>query len=334
MKMELGKHLSKMHLKTVMISPTDTCNLRCQMCWRLDKDTDPNTLKKELTFDEIVSILEDAKELGVENIDLTGGGEAFLRKDIFEVIQKVKEFGFRCSLTTNAMLLDEKKINRLIDLGMDDLCFSIESLDERINDNLRGKGTLSASLNAIRLIKKLRKKYDIPIMRIATVITNKNYKYLKSLAKFTVDEGISAINFSVLLEWDSNRHLSMKNEDADDVKHALEEIKSLTEGMVHTNLKSILKHGLFEHDTPDFCFAPWDMIFINSSGEVLACCILASFYENVIGNIKKKRLKEIFSGEKMLAFRRRLKAGKFYKECNRCLPEFVDMFNERYRGLK
>jgi len=310
----------------VMISPTDTCNLKCKTCWRLEKKS-YKTIKEELTFDEISRVLKECKKLGVKTIDLTGGGEPFYRKNIMDIIKIVKDYGFEITLTTNGTLLNKEKIQNLINLGLDDLCFSLESAEEKINDLLRGKGTYKRIIHAIKTLNILKQNSKKPTVRIATVITNKNYKHLRSLIGFAVKNKISAINFSVMIEWETNKPLSMKRKE-----DALEILKGLNQELknkeIFSNLEPIIKYGLFEHEPPKFCFAPWEMMFINSNGEALACCTLASHHENVMGNIKEQSLSEIWCGEKMNKFREMIKNKKFFDECKKCLPEFTEKYNK------
>ena len=95
----------------VMISPTDHCNLSCRTCWRLEKKGE----YEELSLDEIENILDDCKKLGVKVIDFTGGGEPFVREDIFEIMKMIKSMGFFATLTTNGTLLDEAKIEKIVE---------------------------------------------------------------------------------------------------------------------------------------------------------------------------------------------------------------------------
>jgi radical SAM protein with 4Fe4S-binding SPASM domain len=321
----------------VIISSTDKCNLNCKMCWRHDKKDDPNKTKNELTFDEIKKIIIDAKKLDVKTIDLTGGGEPFLRKDIFDLIEMIKYYGFETTLTTNSTLLDKKKVETLIQLGLDDICFSIETLDEETNDSLRGQGTTQKIIEVIKLFNQTKNELNKknPKLRLATVITNKNYKKLDSLVEFAIKNNIEAINFSVLIEWSSCKDLSMEKVEWAESKNIFEDLdKKLKKNNIYSNLSSIIKHGLSSHSFPKFCYAPWEILFINSRGEVLPCCILASYYSIVIGNIRKNSLKEIWFGKKMEDFRNKIRKGEYFEKCKYCLPEFVDIYNEKFEKSK
>ena len=60
-------------LRTIYFYLTDGCNLRCRHCW-----IDPMYRNKEdghsfLPFDLFVSIIKEAKELGLKGVKLTGG---------------------------------------------------------------------------------------------------------------------------------------------------------------------------------------------------------------------------------------------------------------------
>ncbi|MFC1890013.1 radical SAM/SPASM domain-containing protein [Thermodesulfobacteriota bacterium] len=322
----------------VMISSTDSCNLFCKTCWRLEKEENPNRWSDhELTLDEIECILRDCRELGVGSIDFTGGGEPFLRKDVFEILARVKDHGFWATLTTNGTLLDRERIEAVIRGGLDDICFSIESTDAGVNDFIRGAGVCDKVMTSLRTLQKAKRELgsDTPVVRLATVVTRHNYDRLDGLAALAKETGVAAINFSVLLEWSTNRDLSMKGLDQGTVMEALDRIRQALDGIgIYSNLASVRRHGLFEHDLPALCFAPWEMLFINARGDALACCILASFYENLLGNIRDTPLTELWFGGKMEAFRARIREGDYYPGCRRCLPEFVDIFNDRLAGIK
>ena len=318
----------------VMLSLTDACNLGCKFCWRLAKK---NRASNELNITEIKNVLKDCKKLGVKTIDCTGGGEPFFRKDIFNVLKLVKDYVVEATLTTNGTLLTEADAKKLIDLKLDDICFSLESHDKKINDSIRGSGVFDKVVKSIKLLNKLKQQYGskLPKVRLATVITKANYMELDKLVDFAADLSIEAINFSTLIEWNTNKPLWLRKENPKKIKKSLEKAqeKILTR-KINSNLSSLLEHGLFEHNPPKFCFAPWSMIFINADGDAMVCCTLASLYQNPVGNVKKQSLQEIWFGPKMNEFRKKIKAGEFSKDCKRCIPEFTDNYNQLYEKMK
>lgn len=317
----------------VMISPTDRCNLECKICWRHAK----HSKHGELGLREIKQILKDCKELGTRTVDLTGGGEAFFRKDIFQILEMVKDHDFIGTLTSNGTLLNRKKIEKFVKIGWDDLSFSLDSHDPEVNDYIRGESVFQRVIETINNFKKTKKRFktDHPFLRITTVINRLNYMSLDKIVELANNLGIEAINFSTLVEFETNKEFWMREVNEKDLKNSLEKaLKKSKELRIYTNLDSIIKFGVLEHEKPKFCFAPWLMAFINASGEIMVCCTLASLYTNIIGDIKNSSFKDIWFGENMEEFRERVKEKKLPKECEKCIPEFTDTFNKYYDGMR
>ena len=99
-----------------------------------------------------------------------------------------------------------------------------------INDKIRGKGTLKGTLEAIRLFSELK---EPPVIRLATVIANLNMDSLEGIVDFALKNKIAAINFSVLLEWESNKDLAVPREKWVDIKPILESLDTACNGFPH-----------------------------------------------------------------------------------------------------
>lgn len=312
----------------VMISPTDKCNLKCRTCWRRDKGEED--FERGLPLEKVKEVLDDCEELDVEKIDLTGGGEPFLRDDIFDMIREAKSRDFEVGLTTNSTLLKEEKIQKLVDLEMDEVLLSLDGLEET-NDFLRGEGVFEGVMKAVKIFNEMR--FD-GTLGFSTVISSANYGELLDVVKLAEEKGLDYVNFIVMNTWKSNRRFSLEEHE----KEAIESLKEVNEfegeSNVDTNADNIVKHGLFERGPPKFCFAPWDMAFINASGEMMACCTLASYYKNLLGDLEEKSFYELWTGEKMKALREEIKNGEFPEKCKECLPDFVEKYNKTYRRWK
>ena len=89
---------------------TPLCNLNCQMCYvRLDKMQMEQT-GKPLTADEWISLAQEAKELGIHNIRLTGG-EAMLHEDFREIYRSIHEMGIYVDVWSNGTTINESMID-------------------------------------------------------------------------------------------------------------------------------------------------------------------------------------------------------------------------------
>jgi cyclic pyranopterin phosphate synthase len=92
-------------LRSLRISVTDRCNLRCQYCM---PEADYTWLPREslLDFDEIASLTDVFVSLGVDRVRLTGG-EPLLRRDVARLVELLAgRAGIRdLAMTTNGVRL-------------------------------------------------------------------------------------------------------------------------------------------------------------------------------------------------------------------------------------
>ncbi len=109
------------------ISVTKRCNLECPYCHREGiLDDGP-----EISLEKILSIVEAAKTLGIENVKITGG-EPLLRDEIIDIVSGISGMGISdISLTTNGLLLD-KYANHLHKAGLDRVNIGCDSLSSTV----------------------------------------------------------------------------------------------------------------------------------------------------------------------------------------------------------
>ncbi len=115
----------------ILIDPTSKCNLRCKGCWAGTYDD-----HDELDFETIDRIIAEGKEMGIYFIPLSGG-EPFAWDPLLDLCEKHDDVVFMPY--TNATLLDEKKIDRMAELGNISPAISLEG-GRRLTDERRGKG--------------------------------------------------------------------------------------------------------------------------------------------------------------------------------------------------
>ena len=114
-------------LRSLRISVTDRCNLRCQYCM---PEPDYAWLPREslLDFEEIGTIADAFVSLGVERVRITGG-EPLLRRDLPRLVSLLAARpGIRdLALTTNGVLLAEQA-RALRTAGLHRITVSLDSL--------------------------------------------------------------------------------------------------------------------------------------------------------------------------------------------------------------
>ena len=106
--------------------------------------------QQRLSFDEIYQIVKIFAKFGVNKIRLTGG-EPLLRKNLAELITKIKCIdGIKdIALTTNGQLL-KRQLPQLIDAGLDRINISLDTTDKDLYYQMSGnRGQLKTVLDAI-----------------------------------------------------------------------------------------------------------------------------------------------------------------------------------------
>jgi radical SAM protein with 4Fe4S-binding SPASM domain len=107
----------------------------------------------EMTTAEIKHLMDEMADAGVFILTLSGG-EIFLRKDFFELLEHARRLMFCVKLKTNAMLIRERQAARLRDLNVESIQISIYSHRPEVHDAITlVPGSLKRSLDAIRFLK-------------------------------------------------------------------------------------------------------------------------------------------------------------------------------------
>ncbi len=108
------------------LSITDRCNLRCRYCMP-EEGVESKSHDDILSYEEIVKIVKNARDMGVRRVRVTGG-EPLVRPEVFRLIAGLSQLGLEdISMTTNGVLLAEEA-ERLKNAGLNRVNISLDSL--------------------------------------------------------------------------------------------------------------------------------------------------------------------------------------------------------------
>ena len=164
--------------RILQIHPTRRCNLRCLHCYSSSGPEEREALPAALLNHTLT-------EARAEGYTVAGfsGGEPLFYKPLAEVLQHAKEAGMITTVTTNGMLLDEKRLEML--RGRADLiAISLDGIPEshnrmRVSDN--AFEVMQGRLEGLR-------QSGIPFGFIFT-LTRQNLHELEPVAAFAKAEG-------------------------------------------------------------------------------------------------------------------------------------------------
>lgn len=168
--------LDKRYL-AVNLDPVMACNLRCKMCYFTDEDY-VRTLKGQFKKEELHQVAEAIFKRALK-LQIGCGTEPTLYKDLDYIVALGKQYKVPyISLTTNANLLTEEKIENLIKAGLNEFTISLHGVTKTSYESFMKKASYDKFHNAFKAFEKLKKKYDFKV-RINYTFNKDNFYELK-----------------------------------------------------------------------------------------------------------------------------------------------------------
>jgi len=263
---------------SVQLDLTYRCNERCVHCYLDHND------HGEMTTAEIKHLLDEMADAGVFILTLSGG-EIFLRKDFFEILEYARRrLTFCVKLKTNAILIKEREAARVRDLGVESIQISIYSHRPEVHDAITlVPGSLDRSLKAIRFLKS--QGLRVIIANVLMSLNAQDYTGVRALAdELGVD---CTLDPTITPMMDGNRSV-------------------LSLSVDQSALRQVLRDGALVGNVDEFCAIPaaaqeTDLATLPCSAGHTACYV--SPYGDVYpcvqfplptGNVRKQRFLDIW----------------------------------------
>jgi len=135
---------------------TYRCPLHCVFCYN---PVDFSRTGAELTTDEWLRVLREARALGAVQLGLSGG-EPLVRDDVETIVAAAHDLGFYINLITSGVGLSEARISALKRAGLDHIQLSFQDSTRQMNDFLSSTRTFELKSKVAALIKQ----YDYPMV--------------------------------------------------------------------------------------------------------------------------------------------------------------------------
>ncbi|MDE7251628.1 MAG: radical SAM protein [Acetatifactor sp.] len=165
-------------MRIIDLKLTYQCNNDCRYCCQ---ERGLRELESCLSKEDVVGILEEELESGIDKIVLTGG-EPTMNAQLREIVKVIREKGIRTiQVQTNAQSLANKEyLDGLVKAGVNNFAVSLHGCTEEMHEAFTyTKGSFHQLIHALILIKQ----YRVPVA-LNCVITKHNINHLKEIIMF------------------------------------------------------------------------------------------------------------------------------------------------------
>lgn len=282
---------------TLMIHPNYKCNFNCIYCYIDDKN------KKVIPYKKWVSIIKEAKKLGVYSVDILGG-EPFLYPNLLSLINFIVRNKMRVNIFTNGALIDEQFLEKIKNYN-NKLLFIIK-LDAENCYYKQNKPDITYD----ELIKKIKltRHYKLNVLNFI-VVTKYNYKYIDEIVNTSTKYGAFPIfeRFAPVKDKKINKELELTSKEWETVLQKMFRFWKKYEHFI--KFYSILNGGV--------CSCLSNNMAVMQNGTVKPCP--EAHNDLIYGDLKKESLKEIW----VKSSRLRKEFLKIPNSCNNCQSKFL-----------
>ena len=274
----------------LLMEPVSACNLRCPMCFQIDKTFTRKPYMGIMKWDLFVILIDEAEELGIGSITLASRGEPTMHPrygDMLKYISKKKNI-FELKTNTNATFLSEDICHSIFESDVSTVVISADHYEKKRFETLRkGSDFNKIVKNVIRLNE----------------IKNKYYKDKRTEIR------ISGIDFYKNLDREKFNNFWKPYCDTVSVGYAVERWDTYS-NEPHPQITSP-------------CSFLWDRMYVWWDGKANPCDADYKSYMSY-GDVSNSTIKEVWNSKKLKEFREMhlQKKRKCLNPCDRCGLDF------------
>jgi PqqA peptide cyclase len=293
---------------------TYRCPLHCPYC------SNPVAVPQaaELGLDEWFRVLDEARQLGVLQLHLTGG-EPLARPDLTPLVERTRDLGFYVNLVTSGVGLDERRAAELAQAGLDHVQLSIQDADRTAADEIAGARVWRRKIAAARVVTAL----ELPLT-INVVLHRANIGRIGSLVDLAAALGADRLELAHTQYYGwallNRSALLPTHEQVVAAEHAVAQARA-----VHGDTLEILYVVADYHEPyPKPCMHGWGRrhIVIAPDGRALPCPAAGQIAGLGVDNVRERSLSAIWHHS--AAFTRFRGSEWMPEPCRSCPRKEVD----------
>lgn len=270
--------------ESLQIEVTNACNFHCLMCPFHGPEKASGRAVGFIDPDRYRRVVSEFRDWGGNLVIPQGAGESFLHPDFPALLEYTKrESGLRVAFTTNGSRVSSGDLDMLIDLGVDEVGFSVDALSPEVFRTITG-GDLAHVEATVEKLCELRRSHHsgTPLIRVLLVAQDYNRREIEAY-----------------------------------IQRWLPVVDEVVIQACRTHAGRTLETPRKEPRKP--CRHLFDTAFVQWDGEMVICC---EDWESVssIGNVFDKGLRALWRNSELESFRRNQKRGIFSPPsiCRQC----------------
>ena len=296
------------------IEVTNHCNSLCASCPLTYNHFLPYEPKHHLSWETFRQIVDQFPRL--ERVVLHGIGEPLLNKDLPRFVAHLKERGTEVLFNTNAILLDQKRGDALVDAGLDELRVSLDAVTPELYAKLRGVDRLPQVIRNLKAFVARHSGRPRPKVSLWWVAMQANLPQLPDFVRLAAQLGIGEIYLQRLVFFGGGERIGDGTTMAEEqsLYAALEEqqarlvgeCEDLAAGLgltfkasgLSTPSESVAIKGAHPWQG---CLRPWILMYITVNGTALPCCLspfaTQDYSQIMLGNVITHPATQVWNGE-------------------------------------
>jgi pyrroloquinoline quinone biosynthesis protein E len=290
---------------------TYRCPLHCVFCYNpLNYAGNRN----ELTTAQWIDVMRQARKLGAAQLGFSGG-EPLVRDDLEDLIDEGHRLGYYTNLITSGVGLNEKRIARMKELGLDHIQLSFQDSTREMNDFLSSTKTFDLKSRIAKLIKQ----YDYPMV-LNVVLHRYNLDHVERIIDMAIEMEVDYLELANTQYYGwalANRAQLMPSREQ---LHRAEEIVGQYRAKLGNKMRILFVVPDYFEARPKACMNGWGSVFlaVAADGAALPCHAARSLPRLAFPNVTEKSLSNIWYHS--AAFNRYRGDGWMKEPCRSC-PE-------------
>lgn len=256
----------------IIVDVTEICNLACIHCPHPQFKQSEHYSASQLTPELNVKMVEEVRQHGrdaTQYIRYTSEGEPLTNPNLYEMLNHaVLQSGVTVTLTTNGTLLDDKRVEKLLETGVNLIDISIDAFTPETYAKIRVHGNLNITRsNVLNLIQKATKSYPKTKVVVSYVEQPLNINETKDFETFWQDNGAAYVVIRRL--------------------HSAAGANAEIAEAMHQGQEAVKRRP---------CLYPWERIVLNPRG-FLAFCPADWTHGSSIVDYRTTTIKEVWQGK-------------------------------------